>query len=58
MIRLADRLLSLVVPSTTASAASDTKCVYCSGTYSKVCIRDCYPQTGCGPWVCAGCGSC
>lgn len=55
--RLSDRLLSLVAPSATASAATQTKCVYCSSTYSKLCVRDCI-QGVCEPWGCAGCGSC
>ena len=54
--RLADRLLSLVVPGIQASAAVQTKCVQCGmSTRSKFCKRDCAPD-GCGKWVCTtGC---
>ena len=50
--RLADRLLSLVLPGIKASAATQTKCVQCgSGTRSKICRRDCINGV-CEPWGC------
>jgi hypothetical protein len=55
--RIADRLLSVVVPQTSASAGWYSKCVYCSGTYSKLCTQFCY-SSGCTPWSCQSCGSC
>ena len=58
MTRLADRLLSRFVPSTTASAAVQKKCIVCTGTRSKLCFRECFPQTGCEPWSCGSCGTC
>jgi hypothetical protein len=55
--RFTDRLLSLVAPSVTASAGSESRCFLCSSTRSKLCIRDCGPN-GCGNWGCAKCDSC
>ncbi|EXG82681.1 hypothetical protein CryarDRAFT_3881 [Cryptosporangium arvum DSM 44712] len=57
MTRLADRLLSLIAPSTTASAAMQTQCFSCSTTRAKLCRRDCI-QGVCEPWGCGSCGSC
>ncbi|GAA0241072.1 hypothetical protein [Cryptosporangium japonicum] len=57
MTRLADRLLALIAPSTTASAAMQTKCIYCASTYSKLCRRDCI-QGVCEPWGCGSCQTC
>jgi hypothetical protein len=55
--RLADRVLSRVVPQTEAAAATQTSCQYCSGTYSKLCYRDCIGGR-CEPWWCYSCGTC
>ncbi|GAA3746403.1 hypothetical protein GCM10022225_32710 [Plantactinospora mayteni] len=55
--RLADKVLSLVVPKMSASAAQQTSCMYCSSTYSKRCVRDCIGGV-CEPWRCASCGTC
>jgi hypothetical protein len=55
--RLADRLVSLVVPGVNAFAVTETKCVRCgSSTRSKVCTRWCLGQAACLPWSCTtGC---
>ncbi|MEV1329728.1 hypothetical protein AB0J20_09155 [Micromonospora costi] len=55
--RLADKVLSLVVPRMNASAAMQTTCMYCSSTYSKICRRDCIRGV-CEPWGCSSCGTC
>jgi hypothetical protein len=57
MTRVADRLLSLFVPTTTA-AASPYFCERCaSSTYSRLCA---WRQNSNGTYtkVCSGCGSC
>lgn len=56
--RLADRLLSLVVPRTTAAAATQAECWHCSHPeIGRWCTRDCVGGV-CEPWRCQGCGSC
>ena len=55
--RLADRLLSVVVPKTTAAAAWQSKCEHCTSTYSRICWRLCYGGQ-CDPWGCDSCGTC
>jgi hypothetical protein len=52
--RLADRLLSMVVPQTNASAATQTKCVACNIRMSRICTRDCINGV-CEPWRCGAC---
>lgn len=53
-----DRVLSLVAPSGTASAAYQTKCVRCgASTRSQLCGRDCIAGK-CEPWRCGSCGTC
>lgn len=50
--RLADRLLSLVVPGIKAAAAMQTRCERCgSSTRSQLCRRDCVRGV-CTPWSC------
>jgi hypothetical protein len=54
--KLADRLLSAVVPQTTAAAETETKCVKCapsSSNYNIKCTRYCFGS--CGPWYCGQC---
>jgi hypothetical protein len=55
--KLADRLLSVVVPKTTASAVTQTKCQWCTSTYSRRCYRDCYGGQ-CEAWWCDSCNTC
>jgi hypothetical protein len=56
--RIADRVLSLVAPSLTATAAMQTQCFQCgASTRSKLCRRDCV-QGVCEPWSCGNCYSC
>ena len=53
--KLADRLLSAVVPQTTAAAGYEYTCRSCGGTNAK-CSRYC--SGNCSPWYCDACGTC
>ncbi|MFG1923030.1 hypothetical protein [Cryptosporangium sp. NPDC048952] len=53
--KLADRLLSAVVPRTTAAAGYETWCFSCGGTNQR-CTRYC--SGNCSPWYCDACGTC
>ena len=53
--KLADRLLSAVVPQTTAAAEVLYKCAPCGGT-NALCRQYCFGN--CGPWYCDTCGTC
>ncbi|MDL4772524.1 MULTISPECIES: hypothetical protein [Thermomonosporaceae] len=57
VLRLADQLVSRLVPRAEASAATQTKCVCCASTYSKICYRDCISAV-CEPWGCRACNTC
>ena len=57
--KLADRLLSVVVPRTTALASYETRCVACRYNVSIGQKQTRYCSSGCSPWYnvgdCAGC---
>lgn len=54
--KLADRLLSAVVPHTSAAAEYEYKCEPCYTSYNKRCSRYC--ASGCSAWYCEKCGTC
>jgi hypothetical protein len=53
--KLADRMLSVVVPRTTAAAGYEYTCWYCGGTNAR-CWRYCAGD--CSRWYCDACGTC
>lgn len=54
--KLADRLLSVVVPQTTATAGMEYRCLFCYGSIMQKSWRYCAGD--CSQWYYDPCGSC